>query len=93
MEQESKGWSLKGLLFAQHYYAGYGELKKAIVYSLLGGFPLFGIIIAILCGKNAKKDLPIGKQKFKWINVVITITITIVSSIAWQVLVQMIKGA
>jgi len=91
--EEKKRWSWLGFLFAQHYYAGYGELKKGIFYAILGGFPLFAIIIAIMCGMNAKKDLPIGKQDFKWVNVALTVVITIVSSVLLKILIQSIKEA
>lgn len=90
--EEKKGWSWLGFLFAQHYYAGYGDLKKGVIYAILGGFPLFAIIIAILCGKNATNDLPIGKKEFNWVNVAITVAITIVSYIILKIIIQSIRG-
>lgn len=92
-EEEKKGWSWLGFLFTPYYYAGYGNLKKGITYAIVGAFPLFGLIIAVIGGINAKKNLPIGKQKFKWINVVMALTLTIVSATAIKATIQSIKGS
>ena len=86
--KEKKGWSWLGFFFAPHYYAGYGEVKKGAFYAIVGAFPLFGLIIAIIAGKNAKKDLPIKKQDFKWINVVLTIFLTLASGLTMQYLIN-----
>ena len=91
-EEVKKGWSWLGLFFAPYYYAGYGELKKGIIYGSLIAIPFIGIItsivIGILSGKNARKDLPIGKQKFKWVNVAITFAVMATVSIILQFAVE-----
>lgn len=93
MEQnQNKGWSWLGFFFTASYYAGYGELKKGIVYAVLSGFPPFAIIIAIISGKNANKDLPVGKVKFQWKNVVIAVVITIVSALSTKAAISSLKG-
>ena len=88
--EEKKGWSWLGFFFAPLYYAGYGNIKKGVIYAIIGAFPLFGLIIAIIAGKNARKELPIGKQKFKWVNVVLIIFLYVASAMIMQVA---IKGA
>jgi hypothetical protein len=91
-KEEKKGWSWLGLFFAPYYYAGYGELKKGIIYGILIVIPFIGIVtsivIGILSGKNARKDLPIGKQKFKWANVAITFAVMAIVSIVLQIAVE-----
>jgi len=68
-----------------YYYAGYGDLKKGItVAAVLGLFAgvqydthiiiiiiglLLGLVVAIYGGIKAKKELPVKKQKFSWLNV------------------------
>jgi len=84
VQEEKKGWSWLGFLFAPYYYAGYGKLKKGVIYVVLGTFPLFGIIIAILGGRNARKDLPIGKEEFNWKNIGIIFVINIVTAMSLQ---------
>lgn len=83
--EEKKGWSWLGFFFAPHYYAGYGDLKKGLIYAVIGAFPLFGLIIGIISGRNARKDLPIGKQDFKWANVGITVVVNIIVAIILQI--------
>ena len=90
-EEEKKGWSWLGFAFAPYYYAGYGNLKKGILYAVFGVFPLFGLIIAIMGGRNARKDLPIGKQKFSWGNVAIIVALTIVNAVAIQMAIENFK--
>jgi len=80
-------WSWYGFLFAPHYYAGYGDIKKGSIYAALSGIPIFGLVIAFLGGKNAKKDLPIGEQEFKWTNVGITVAINFVALMIVQLLI------
>jgi len=82
--EEKKGWSWLGFFFAPHYYAGYGDVKKGVIYALIGAFPLFGLIIAIISGRNARKELPIGKQDFNWKNVVLTVCLTVASGLTMQ---------
>jgi len=72
-KDEKSGWNWLGFFFAPYYYAGYGDLKKGGIYAVVGAFPLFGLIIAIISGKNANKDLPIGKQEFNWKNVAVAV--------------------
>ena len=86
--EEKKGWSWLGFFFAPHYYAGYGEVKKGIIYAIIGAFPLFGLIIGVIAGKNAKKDLPIGKQDFKWLNVALTVVLAVASGFTMQYLIN-----
>jgi len=82
--EEKKGWSWLGFLFAPSYYAGYGDMKKGLIFALISGFPLFALFICIYGGLKAKKELPIGKVDFKWVNVAIAVIITIVTSIILQ---------
>jgi hypothetical protein len=57
--EEKKGWSWLGFLFAPHYYAGYGQLGKGIVFAIISGFPPFAILVGIFGGLKAKKELPV----------------------------------
>ncbi len=86
--EEKKGWSWLGFFFAPYYYAGYGKVKKGVIYAIIGAFPLFGLIIGIIAGKNARKDLPIGKQDFKWANVALTVFLTIASGFTMKTLIN-----
>ena len=90
--EEKKGWSWLGFFFAPHYYAGYGNLKKGLIYAVIGAFPLFALIIGIIAGRSAKKELPIGKQDFKWANVIITVVVNIVVAIILQIVITSMKG-
>ena len=54
--------------------------------------PLFSIFTGIYGGMKAKKELPIGEQKFKWVNVGITVVIIIVVSIISQMMIASLKG-
>lgn len=64
--EEKKGFSWMSLLFAPYYYAGYGKFQKGLVFAIIGFIPLTSIIVNIYAGTKAKKELPIGKQDFKW---------------------------
>lgn len=78
---QKSGWSWMGFLFGIFYYAGYGKLKKAIIMGLPIAIPIIGIIvslvIAIYCGINARRDLPIKKVPFGWSNVGIVLLIVV----------------
>lgn len=65
--EEKKGFSWMSLLFAPYYYAGYGKFQKGLVFAIIGFMPLTAIIVNIYAGTKAKKELPIGKQDFKWV--------------------------
>jgi len=78
--EHKQGWSWMGCLFAPYYYAGYGKLKKGIIYALLSTFPPFGMVIAFLGGKNANKDLPVGQEKFMWGQALIAVTVTVATA-------------
>jgi hypothetical protein len=82
--EEKKGWSWLGFFFAPYYYAGYGNVKKGAIYAIIGAFPLFGLIIGVISGRNARKELPIGKQDFNWKNVALTVFLTIASGLTIQ---------
>lgn len=86
--EEKKGWSWLGFFFAAYYYAGYGNLKKGLIYAAIGAFPLFGLIIAIISGKNARKDLPIGKQDFQWSNIGIAVVVNAIAIILLQLAIR-----
>lgn len=86
--EEKKGWSWLGFFFAPHYYAGYGNVKKGAIYAIIGAFPLFGLIIAIIAGKNARKELPVGRQEFKWANVALTVFLSVASATIMQVAIE-----
>lgn len=70
IENENKGWSWLGFFFAPFYYAGYRRFGKGLFLLFLGLIPLFGLIAYIYGGLKAKKELPIGKEKFSWGNVI-----------------------
>lgn len=70
--------SLYGFLFGSLYYAGYGKMQKAIVMLILSFIPLGIFAVAIYCGKNAKYELPIGLEEFKWGNVFIIIILSMI---------------
>jgi hypothetical protein len=66
VQEEKKGFSWMALLFAPYYYSGYGKLKKGLIMAVIGFIPLTAIFVNIYGGFRAKKELPIGKQDFKW---------------------------
>jgi uncharacterized metal-binding protein len=84
-KEVKKGWSWLGFFFMPYYYAGYGLLKKGLLFACILGllvgvqpewnkivyviFLLLGFLILVYGGLNAKKDLPIKKEKFNWLNV------------------------
>lgn len=83
--EKEKGFSWMCLLFAPYYYAGYGKFQKGLIFSVIGFIPLTSIVVNIYAGVKAKKELPIGKQDFKWVSAVViflihtTITLTVFS--------------
>ena len=104
--EEIKGWSWLGFLFMPYYYAGYGELKKGIVLSIIAGLMagvqtessvviliiiLVGLSIAVYGGLNGRKELPIKKQKFSWKNVMIAIGVYIVAMVISTMLFLSVK--
>ena len=70
IENEKKGWSWLGFFFAPFYYAGYRRFGKGLFLLFLGLIPIFGLVAYIYGGLKAKKELPIGKEKFSWVNVI-----------------------
>jgi len=64
--EETSGFSWMSLFFAPYYYAGYGKLNKGLIFAIIGFIPLTALIVNIYAGIKAKKELPIGKQDFKW---------------------------
>ena len=68
--EKKTGWSWLGFFFSGYYYAGYGNLKIGLLYAVLSAIPNAGIVIAIIAGINAKKDLPVGQIKFVWKNLI-----------------------
>lgn len=77
-----------GFLFAPHYYAGYGQLKKGLVLAVISGImPLVAIAVGIYGGLKARKELPIKEVAFNWKNVAFTsITLIVVSLISLSVI-------
>lgn len=69
-QSEKKGWSWLGFLFAPFYYAGYGKFGKGLLLLLIGAVPILGVAAYVYGGLKAKKELPIGEQKFSWLNAV-----------------------
>lgn len=65
-EKEKQGFSWLTFFFAANYYAGYGKFKRGLLFAVIGFTPLTAIIVNIYAGFKAKKELPIGKQPFKW---------------------------
>jgi hypothetical protein len=79
--ENKKGWSWMGFLFAPHYYAGYGQLKKGLVLAVISGImPLVMIAVGIYGGLKASQELPIKEIEFNWKNVAFTIATVIVVS-------------
>ena len=91
-QEIKKGWSWKGFFFAPYYYAGYGNLKRGLIYAVVGSFPLFSLVIAFMSGRNANKDLPIGKQEFNWKNAGITIVVGVVCGISMNYFINSLSG-
>ncbi|MDX9756656.1 MAG: hypothetical protein A2329_01175 [Sulfurimonas sp. RIFOXYB2_FULL_37_5] len=90
--EEKKGWSWLGFLFAPFYYAGYGDMKKGLIFALISGFPLFAIFICIYGGLKAKKELPIGEVDFKWSNAVIAFVVTFITYVVLKTVITSLKG-
>lgn len=86
--ENKKGWSWMGFLFAPHYYAGYGQLKKGLLLAVISGImPLIAIAVGIYGGLKARKELPIKEVAFNWKNVAFTsITLIVVSLISLTVI-------
>lgn len=86
--ENKKGWSWIGFLFAPHYYAGYGQLKKGLLLAVISGImPLVAVAVGIYGGLKARKELPIKEVAFNWKNVAFTsITLIVVSLISLTVI-------
>ncbi len=76
--EEKKGWSWLGFFFGPYYYAGYGKTLTAFLMGLFTLVPFVGLVIAVYAGLNAKKELPIGKQKFKWADTIVLIVFMVI---------------
>lgn len=85
-EAKKRTWSWLGFFFAPYYYAGYGKLGKGILLGIVGVvIPILGFfIVGIIGALNAKKELPIGKEKFSWKNVGLTLLILVPLNMATQ---------
>lgn len=92
--ENKNGWSWMGFLFAPHYYAGYGQLKKGLVLAVISGImPLVAIAVGVYGGLKARKELPIKEIEFNWKNVAFTvITMIVVSLISMTVISGMKEG-
>jgi len=91
--EEKKGWSWLGFFFAPYYYAGYNKLKKGLILAIISGLiPLGSLVVNIYGGLNAKKELPIGNQKFNWKNVSITLVVLVIVSLIPVILIEIMKG-
>jgi hypothetical protein len=90
--EEKKGWSWLGFLFAPAYYAGYGDIKKGVIFALISGLPLAFIVIGIYGGLKAKKELPIGEIDFKWVNVAIVSVVAIISFVVSRIVIALLQG-
>lgn len=68
--EENKGWSWLGFLFAPYYYAGYGGMKKGLIFGAVYAIPFVGllgaIVICIYAGLKARQQLPIKQVAFSW---------------------------
>ena len=64
--KEQNGFSWMAFLFAPYYYTGYGKFKQGLVFAVIGFIPLTSLIVNIYAARKAKKELPIGRQSFKW---------------------------
>lgn len=92
-KEEKKGWSWLGFLFNAYYFAGYGELKKAIMLIIPSVLiPIVGIGVAVYGGLKAKQELPIGEVEFNWKNVGIVLAIAIVCALVSQLIIQSLQG-
>jgi hypothetical protein len=82
-QEKPKGFSWMGFLFGPHYYAGYGDIKKGIIFAILSGtLPLIAIFVHIFTGVKANKELPVKQVLFKWPNAALSfLTYLIVSSL------------
>jgi uncharacterized membrane-anchored protein YitT (DUF2179 family) len=90
--ENKKGWSWMGFLFAPHYYAGYGQLKKGLVLAVISGImPLVMIAVGIYGGLKARQELPINEVEFNWKNVVFTVITVIVVSVISQAVIGKMK--
>lgn len=90
--ENKKGWSWMGFLFAPHYYAGYGQLKKGLVLAVISGImPLVMIAVGIYGGLKARQELPIEEVEFNWKNVAFTIVTVIVISVISQAIIAEMK--
>jgi phage I-like protein len=58
------GFNWWAFFFNTVYYAGKGKIKKAALLATVAWFPLFGLFVAIHCGRNANKE--IENKEFNW---------------------------
>jgi uncharacterized membrane-anchored protein YitT (DUF2179 family) len=90
--ENKKGWSWMGFMFAPHYYAGYGQLKKGFILAVISGImPLVAIAVGIYGGLKAGQELPIKEVEFNWKNVAFTIVTVIVISVISQAIIAEMK--
>lgn len=79
MKNNTIKWSWMGFIFSIYYYAGYGNMKKALCLTLVYYIPVIGWLIAMIyAGAKANEELPIKKIQFNWKNVFFIIVIALV---------------
>jgi len=86
--EEKKGWSWLGFFFAPYYYAGYGDLKRGLIFAVLYAIPFIALAIGIYGGLKAKKELPIKQQEFQWKNVGIAVVVNFIAIVAIQLVLR-----
>lgn len=90
--ENKKGWSWIGFLFAPHYYAGYGQLKKGLLLAVISGImPLTAITVGIYGGLKARKELPIKEVEFNWKNVAFTVITFLMVNLISQTVISGMK--
>lgn len=94
IEINKKGWSWLGFLFAPHYYAGYGQLKKGLLLAVISGImPLVAVAVGIYGGLKARQELPIKEVEFNWKNVAFTVITMIIVSLISQTVISKLKDS
>lgn len=90
--ENKKGWNWIGFLFAPHYYAGYGQLKKGLLLAVISGImPLIAIAVGIYGGLKARKELPIKEVEFNWKNVAFTVITFLMVNVISQTVISGMK--
>ena len=80
---QRQGFNWLGFIFGPTYYGGYGAIKKAMVLAVVSGImPLLQIVVGVYCGMRANRELPVGREPFRWKWAMIVLAVNMAVSVA-----------